>query len=87
MSKKIFPGLGNIYLIGGNVNERLPNVEIRVVSRLNLHSGSLQRIQSLLEAVLRPAVATSVNAIAISGGLSSGSPTSSCQVYSASTEK
>ncbi len=78
---------GAIYLIGGNVNERLPNVGSRVVSRLDLRSGSLQRVQHLPEAILCPAVATSGNMIAICGGLSNGSPTWSCQIYSANSEK
>ncbi len=81
------PALGTIYLIGGSVNERLPHAGSRVVSRLNLHSGSLQRVQSLQEAVLRPTVATSSNAIAICGGLSNALLTSSCQIYLACIEK
>ncbi len=76
-----------IYLIGGNVNERLPNAGSSVVSRLDLHSGRLQRVQPLPEANLCSAVATSRNAIAICGGISNGSPTANCQIYAANTEK
>ncbi len=79
--------IGTIYLIGGNVNERLPNVGSRWVSSLNLGSGSFRSVQSLQEAVVHPAVATSGNAIAICGGVSNGLPTSSYQIYSACTEK
>ncbi len=68
------------------MNERLPNVGSSVVSRLDLRSGRLQRVQPLPEATLCPAVATSGNAIAICGGISNGSPTASCQIYAANTE-
>ncbi len=78
--------IGAIYLIGGNVNERLPNVGSKVVSRLDLRSGRIQRAQPLPEATLCPAVATSSNAIAVCGGISNESPDSSCQIYSADTE-
>ncbi len=46
--------IGAVYLIGGIVNERLPNVGSKVVSRLNLRSGRLQRVQSLPKATLCP---------------------------------
>ncbi len=87
LSLNFIPVIGAIYLIGGNVNERLPNVGSRVVSRLDLRSGSLQRVQRLPEAILCPAVATSGNVIAICGGLSNGLPTSNCTIYSASTDR
>ncbi len=87
LSSSIIHVIGTIYLIGGNVNGRLPNVGSRVVSMLHLRSGSFKSAQSLREAVVHPAVATSYNAIAICGGLCNGSPTSSCQVYSAGTDK
>ncbi len=75
-----------IYLMGGNVNERLTNVGSRVVSRLDLRSGRLQRVQPLPESTLCPAVASSGNAIAICGGISNGSPNANCLIYSANTD-
>ncbi len=79
--------LGYIYLIGGSLDERFGNAGSRVVMRLNLRTGCLERTQPLPNFVLRPAVATSPSAIAVFGGKSNGSAVAICQVFSSVTEQ
>ncbi len=78
---------GYIYLIGGSMDERFDDVGSRVVTRLNLQKGCLERTQPLPCLALRPAVATSSSAIAVCGGISSGTPLAHCQHFSVVTEK
>ncbi len=87
MHSLLFPFIGYIYLIGGSVDERFDHVGNRVVTRLHLRKGCLQRTQPLPYPVLRPAVAVSPNAIVVCGGTSNGSPVSYCQAFSSATEK
>ncbi len=63
------------------------SVGSRVVTRLHLRKGRLERTQPLPNLVLRPAVATSWSAIAVCGGISNACPVSHCQVFSSVTEK
>ncbi len=81
------PALGYIYLIGGSVNEQFGNAGSRVVKRLHLRKGCLERTQPLPNLVFRPAVATSPSAIAVCGGTSDDSPVPSCQVFLSASEK
>ncbi len=69
------------------MDERFGHAGSRVVTRLNLRKGCLERAQSLPSLLLRPAVATSSCAIAVCGGISNGSPGANCQVFSSATEQ
>ncbi len=69
------------------MDERFENVGSRVVTRLHIRKGCIERTQPLPHIVLRPAVATSQSAIVVCGGTSNGSPVSNCQVFSSATEK
>ncbi len=69
------------------MDERFEHVGSRVVTRLHLRKGGIERSQPLPHLVLRPAVATSPSAIAVCGGTPNGSPVSNCQVFSSATEK
>ncbi len=73
---------GNIYLIGGSTNVCQLGSSSRVVTRVSLIKGSISRIQPLLEPISGPTIASSQNMIAVCGGLSNGSPASTCQLYS-----
>ncbi len=73
---------GYIYLIGGSLDDRFGDVGSRVVTRLNLQTGCLERTQPLPILALRPAVATSPSSIAVCGGIS----VASCQRFSSVTE-
>ncbi len=64
------------------MGERFGHAGSRVVTRLNLRKGCLERTQPLPGHLLRPAVATSSCAIAVCGGISNGSPVANCQVFS-----
>ncbi len=59
----------------------------RVVTRLNVQTGCLERTQPLPSVTMRPAVATLSSSIAICGGISNGTPVANCQHFSAVTEK
>ncbi len=74
--------LGHIYVIGGSTNHWLPENSSRVVTRINLGNGVISRTQPLLEPTSGPTVASSQNMIAVCGGSSNGSLTSTCQVFS-----
>ncbi len=69
------------------MDERFGSAGSRVVNRLNLRNGCLERTQPLPNIVLRPAVATLPSAITVCGGTSNGSPVSNCQIFSSTTEK
>ncbi len=69
------------------MDERFEDVGSRVVTRLNLQTGCLDRTQPLPNLALRPAVATWSSSIAVCGGISSGTPVAHCQHFSAVTEK
>ncbi len=73
---------GHIYMIGGSINLRLPTSSSRVVTCINLGSGVISRTQPLLEPTSGPAAASLLNMIAVGGGSSNGSLSSTCQVYS-----
>ncbi len=69
------------------MDDRFEHVGSRVVTRLHLRKGGIERTQLLPNLVFRPAVATSSSAIAVCGGTPNGSPVSNCQVFSSATEK
>ncbi len=69
------------------MDERFGDVGSRVVTRLNLQTGCLERTQPLPRLALRPAVATSSSSIAVCGGISNGTTVANCHSFSAVTEK
>ncbi len=69
------------------MDDRFEHAGSRVVTRLHLRKGCIERTQPLPHLVMRPAVATSPNDIAVCGGTPDGSPVSICQVFSSVTEK
>ncbi len=69
---------GHIYMIGGSINLQLPESSSRVVTC----GGVISRTQPLLEPTSGPAAASLLNMIAVCGGSSNGSLSSTCQVYS-----
>ncbi len=69
------------------MDDRFEHVGSRVVTRLHLRKGCIDRTQPLPHLVMRPAVATSPNAIVVCGGTPNVFPVSNCQVFSSATEK